>query len=229
LAAGEGRRLRPLTDTIPKCLVPIRGTPLLALWLQLLERAGISEVLVNLHYAQERVVEFLDSYETSIAITTFHEPQLLGSAGTVGANRAFVERERSFCVLYADNLTNVDLGRMIRFHERRDTPLTIGVVPTDRPKEKGTVVVDSHARVLEFVEKSPQPRSNLSNAGIYIAGQELFDFIPSSSPNDEALDFGYHVLPRMVQRMSAYCIEEFLMDIGTPESYELAQQLWPGL
>jgi mannose-1-phosphate guanylyltransferase len=229
LAAGEGRRLRPLTETIPKCLVPIRGTPLLALWLRLLERSGITDVLVNLHYAHERVVEFLDSYRTPLAIVRVYEPALLGSAGTVLANRRFVEDERTFCVMYADNLTNLDLARMIRAHDGRDTPLTMGVVPTDRPTEKGTVVVDGNGRVLDFAEKSPQPKSNLSNAGIYVAGQALFDYMPSSVDPGEALDFGYHVLPRMVPRLSAYCIDEFLMDIGTPASYELAQRVWPGL
>ena len=229
LAAGEGRRLRPLTETLPKCLVPIRGTPLLALWLQLLERGGITDVLINLHHAHARVVEFLDGYRTPIAVTTTHEPVLLGSAGTVRANRDFVRDESRFLVLYADNLTNVDLRRLIRFHDARDLPLTIGVVPTDRPKEKGTVVVDAQDRVLEFVEKSPQPRSDLANAGIYVAGQELFECLPAATPRSDVLDFGYDVLPRMIPRVSAYRIEEFLMDIGTPDGYALAQERWPGL
>jgi len=229
LAAGEGRRLRPLTETLPKCLVPIRGTPLLALWLQLLERDGVTDVLINLHHAHARVREFLDGYRTPIAITTTHEPVLLGSAGTVQANREFVRGESRFLILYADNLTTVDLRRLIRCHDARDLPLTIGVVPTDTPKEKGTVVVDGDARVLEFVEKPLQPRSNLANAGIYVAGQELFDCLSSAVPRSDVLDFGYDVLPRMIPRISAYRIEEFLMDIGTPESYALAQERWPGL
>jgi mannose-1-phosphate guanylyltransferase len=229
LAAGEGRRLRPLTETIPKCLVPICGTPLLALWFQLLERHGVTHVFVNLHYAHERVREFLASYRTTLSVTATHEIRLLGSAGTVLANRGFVENEDRFLILYADNLTNVDLGRMVRFHEQRDVPLTIGVVPTDRPKEKGTVVLDDEGRVLEFVEKSPEPRSNLSNAGVYVAGQELFTYMPAEMNGEDALDFGYHVLPKMVPHVSAYCIDEFLMDIGTPENYEIGQRRWPGL
>jgi mannose-1-phosphate guanylyltransferase len=228
LAAGEGRRLRPLTATLPKCLVPIRGTPLLAIWLELLERADVSDVLVNLHHAHERVTEFLDGHSTSLSVQTTYESRLLGSAGTVLANRDFVSGERSFLIAYADNLTNVDLRRMVRCHEQRGAALTIGVVPTDRPKEKGTVTIGSDGRVIEFVEKSPEPRSNLSNAGIYVAGQALFEYMPAAMPPDRVLDFGYDVLPRMLPNVAAYRIDDFLMDIGTPESYAIAQQQWPG-
>ena len=229
MAAGEGRRLRPLTETLPKCLVPIRGTPLLAIWLELLERAGVTDVLVNLHHAHDSVLEFLASHSTPISVRTTYESRLLGSAGTVLANRGFVSGDRSFLIVYADNLTNVDLRRMIRCHEQRAAALTIGVVPTDRPTEKGTVTIGSDGRVLEFVEKSPQPRSNLSNAGIYVAGQALFEHMPAAMPSDRVLDFGYDVLPRMVPNVAAYRIDDFLMDIGTPESYAVAQQQWPGL
>ena len=229
LAAGEGRRLRPLTSSIPKCLVPIKGTPLLGIWLQLLEAHGITSVLVNLHHFHEQVLDFLRAWPTSIAVRTVYEPQLLGSAGTVAANRAFVDGDRTFLVLYADNLTAVDLTRFVRFHERRAEPLTIGVVPTDRPREKGTVVIGSDAQVIDFAEKSPEPRSNLANAGIYAANQELFDHLPAAPAPGAALDFGHDVLPRMVPHVAACRIDEFLMDIGTPEAYERAQQIWPGI
>jgi len=228
LAAGEGRRLRPLTETVPKCLVPIRGTPLLALWLALLERHGISDVLVNLHHAHERVLEFLCSWRTPLSVSTVYEDRLLGSAGTVLANRAFVDGQSNFLIIYADNLTNVDLTRMIGFHDRRTDVVTMGVVPTDRPRDKGTVVLDTDGRVVEFMEKASEPRSNLSNAGIYVARQELFQYFPPAAA-DDVLDFGHHVFPRMTRRVSAYPIEEFLIDIGTPESYARCQTAWPGL
>jgi mannose-1-phosphate guanylyltransferase len=229
LAAGEGRRLRPLTETVPKCLVPIRGTPLLAVWLELLERHGVGEVLVNLHYAHERVLEFLRSWPTRLKVSTVYERRLLGSAGTVVANRSFVEGERRFLILYADNLTNVNLTHMIEHHDGRRHSVTMGVVPTDAPAEKGTVVVDADGRILEFVEKSSQPRSNLANAGIYVAGQELFSYLPQAAAEVGALDFGHHIFPAMTPHLGAYPINEFLMDIGTPDDYERGQLGWPGL
>jgi mannose-1-phosphate guanylyltransferase len=229
LAAGEGRRLRPLTSTLPKCLVPIQGTPLLGLWLSLLERHGVTEVLVNLHHFHEQVARFLAGYDGPMAIVASYEPRLLGSAGTVLANRGFVAGPEPFLVLYADNLTNVDLGRMIEFHGGRPEPLTIGVVPTDRPSEKGTVILGPHGEITAFEEKAPAPRSNLANAGIYVSDQALFDYLPDAATPGAVLDFGYDVLPRMVPRIAAYRIDGFLMDIGTPDAYEAAQGLWPGL
>ena len=229
LAAGEGRRLRPLTEMTPKCLVPIRGTPLLALWFQLLERHGVTDVLVNLHYAHERVIEFLQSCPTSLAVATVYEKRLLGSAGTVLANRSFVDKEHSFLILYADNLTNVNLSRMVQFHDGCHDPVTIGVVSTDAPTEKGTVVVGPDGRILEFAEKARRPRSDLANAGIYVASQELFTYLAPSVPCDGVLDFGHDVLPRMVPHLAAYRIKEFLVDIGTPENYQHGQTHWPGL
>jgi mannose-1-phosphate guanylyltransferase len=228
LAAGEGRRLRPLTDSIPKCLVPVRGTPLLGIWLRLLEIHGVTGVLVNLHHFHERVTEFLDSWQTPLMVRTVHEPRLLGSAGTVLANRDFVAGDTSFLVVYADNLTTIDLRKLISFHDQRPESLTLGVYPTDKPREKGTVVLGSNGEVLAFEEKAAAPRSNLANAGIYVANQDLFDYMPATVPAEGVLDFGYDVLPRMVPNLAAYRIDEFLMDIGTPEAYERAQQAWPG-
>lgn len=229
LAAGEGRRLRPMTDSLPKCLVPIQGTPLLGIWLQLLEAGGVTDVLVNVHHLHDQVLDFLASWPTSIAVATVHERRLLGSAGTVLANRAFVSDSSPFLIAYADNLTTVDVAAMARYHAGRAEPVTIGIVPTDRPREKGTVVLGPSGEVTAFEEKAAQPRSNLSNAGIYVADQELFDYMPPSVPETGVLDFGFDVLPRMVPRVAAYQIDEFLMDIGTPDAYERAQQTWPGL
>jgi mannose-1-phosphate guanylyltransferase len=226
LAAGEGRRLRPLTDTVPKCLVPIGGTPLLAIWLAALERGGVTDVLVNLHYAHEPVRAFLDDWRSPLRIHTAYEPALLGSAGTVLTNRDFVRGDDTFLIAYADNLTSLDLGRMTAFHATTSTALTLGVSPTDKPWQKGTVVLDDRGRVVLFEEKAPQPRSNLANAGVYLARQRTFDYFPTVMPASGVLDFGFDVLPRMVPDLTAYRVEELLIDIGTLEDYARAQELW---
>ncbi len=229
LAAGEGRRMRPLTSSVPKCLLPVRGTPLLGIWLELLGRHGVTDVLVNLHHLHEQVGDFLRSAEPAVRVTAAYEERLLGSAGTVLGNREFVDGEAEFLVIYADNLTNVDLSRMVRFHRDREEPLTLGVVPTDRPWEKGIVVVDEDGRAIDFEEKPARPRSRLANAGIYVARPAVFDYFPEGLARPEALDFGFHVLPRMRGRMNACVIHEFLVDIGTPAAYEAAEADWPGL
>jgi len=226
LAAGEGRRLRPLTDGLPKCLVPINGVPLLTIWLEQLGRNGVTDVLVNMHHAHERLVEYASTQRTGVALTLAHEPRLLGSAGTVLQQRAFVAGDPRFLIVYSDVLTCLDIRRMVRFHDAQPTAITIGVTRTDRPREKGTVVLGPRDRVTAFEEKAVAPRSDLANAGIYVASQRLFDYLPSAPPDDAPLDFGHDVLPRMVPDVTAYRIQEFLLDIGTPESYAAAQERW---
>ena len=228
LAAGEGRRLRPLTERVPKCLVPIRDTPLLGWWLRLLGAHGVTDVLVNARDLAAAVEAFARAWPTPISITTVHEPELLGSAGTVLANRDFIPGGEPFLVVYADNLSAMDVGRMARFHASRQALMTVGIAPTDRPREKGTVVVDEQWRIVAFDEKVDQPRSNLANAGIYVASHTLLDELPALAPSG-AFDFGFHVLPRLVKRLAAYPITEFMMDIGTPDAYAVAQDRWPGL
>ena len=226
LAAGEGRRLRPLTDTTPKCLVPICGTPLLGIWLGLLERSGVTDVLINLHYRHDQVRRFLDSYPTTLRVETVYEPRLVGSAGTVVANRSFVAGEPTFLVAYADNLTRLDVGRMRRHHDAAGTAATIAVSYTDRPSEKGTVVLDGDGRITAFEEKARHPKSHLANAGVYLARPALFEYVPDRVPEDGVLDFGFHVLPRMVPNLSAYHVDEMLIDIGTLDDYAKAQTIW---
>jgi len=225
LAAGRGTRLRPLTDDIPKCLVPVKGTPLLAIWLNLFKMHGVTDVLINTHHLAPKVEGFIADDTTGLNITVFHERRLLGSAGTVLANREFVAGQRCFIIAYADNLTNVDLGRMVEFHLGHKGVLTMGLFRTNRPRECGIAELGKDGLIGSFVEKPAEPRSDLANAGIYIASREIFDYIPRKEP----VDFGFDVLPKLVGRMYGYEIKEYLMDIGTLENYARANREWPGL
>src|SRR5438552_6352658 len=116
LAAGRGTRLKPLTDSVPKCLLPIAGRPLLEYWLLLLARHGVTEVLINLHHLPDAVRRFLARSPHGPPVRTVHEPVLLGSAGTLWANRDWVSGEEEFLIACADNLTNADLGSLMRAH-----------------------------------------------------------------------------------------------------------------
>src|SRR5580700_10118902 len=109
LAGGHGTRLRPLTDTTPKCLLPIRGTPILQIWFTLCRQFGIEEVVINLHSHGDVVRRFVEGQEDGLRISLFEESALLGSAGTILANRDWIRKENSFWVLYADVLTTTNL------------------------------------------------------------------------------------------------------------------------
>jgi len=239
LSAGLGTRLRPLTNETPKCLLPIGGRPLLEIWLELLGLYGVSEALVNTHWYADKVERFLSAdyadYTDQINnekrpkpnIKLFYEEELLGSGGTLLANREWVADGQPFFILYGDNLTNVDLGKMYEFHVGHGLPFTLGVFRADEPERCGIAEVDGDCVVTGFVEKPEEPSSDSAAAGIYVSDQRMFDFFPEGAEGMRPLDLGFHVIPRLVGHMKAYFIEEFLMDIGTVGAYEKAQMIWP--
>ena len=223
LAGGYGTRLKPLTDSIPKCLLPIRGMPMLQIWFDLCRRYRVDEVLINLHSHGEEVRRFVEENKNGLKVHLFEEETLLGSAGTLLANRNWVIGEEFFWVFYADVLTAVDLSRMLEFHCQLNKVATIGVYQAPDPKRCGIVKLDEKGVVLDFVEKPKVPTGNLAFSGLMLATPLLLDEIPEQFP----VDLGFHVLPRLVGRMAAYRISDFLLDIGTMETYRAAQLAWP--
>lgn len=220
LAAGIGSRLQPITDKIPKCLVPINGRPLLYYWLKLFEQYGVNEVLINLHHLPELVLEFLQENEFNLKIHTVFEQELLGSAGTIRNNFDFVCKEREFLICYADNLTNINLARMIEFHFSKCPILTLGLFHTNHPRNCGIAEVDENYTVVNFVEKPVSHISNLAGAGIYITRHEIRHYLPERYPSD----IGFDVLPQLIGKMKGYFIKEYFIDIGTIENYERARR-----
>jgi mannose-1-phosphate guanylyltransferase len=205
--------------------LPIQGVPLLEIWLNNCKAAGIAEVLVNAHAHAEAIREFAAKQTVGVALTVTEEPQLLGSAGTLAENRGFVAGEKAFFVLYGDVLTNIDLGRMLHFHQQKHLPATLGIYQVPDPTRCGVVTVDENRVIQNLAEKPAQPQSNWAFSGVMIAGQEIFDALPTQRPSD----IGFHMLPKFVGRMAAYRVSEYLLDIGTLQNYQAAQESWPGL
>ncbi len=225
LAAGNGTRLRPLTDTIPKCLVPVRGVPMLSHWLDFCRRAQVNEVLINLHSKADQVRAWLTANSGDLNVTVFEEASLLGSAGTLRANRSWIGSDRDFWVFYADVLTNMDPATMLKFHRERARSATLGVYTVDEPSRCGIVETGPDQRILGFQEKPEHPRGNLAFAGILIGSQQLMDAIP----NRPVVDIGADVLPNLVGNSYAYPIPGYVLDIGTVANYRRAQGTWPGV
>jgi len=223
LAAGIGSRLRPVTDSVPKCMVVIDDRPLLDIWLDVLDRAGVDEVLVNLHHLPDVVRRHLAERTGPPVVRTFFEPELLGSAGTLAANRQWVDGEEFFLVCYADNLTDFDLRSLIDIHRTSGETATLTVFHSERPSAGGVVEVDDAGRVVGFAEKPSQPVSDLTNAGMYAFDPSVLEEIGGTPP----LDIGYHLLPRLVGRSHAVLVEGYFRDIGTIESYRRAREEWP--
>jgi mannose-1-phosphate guanylyltransferase len=223
LAAGVGSRLRPLTDSIPKCMVPIDGWPLIDIWLDAFDAAGVDEVLVNLHYLPDAVRQHVAARTGSPAVCTVYEPELLGSAGTLAANRRWIDGEDMFLACYADNLTDFDLRSLIQAHREHGAIATLTVFHSERPSAGGVVELDVDGRVIGFVEKPSEPVSDLVNAGMYAFHPRVLDEVGGSAPRD----IGYDLLPRLVGRARAISVEGYFRDIGTVDAYQRAQREWP--
>lgn len=223
LAGGLGERLRPLTLTRPKCLVLVNGVPLLEIWLDLCARHGITDVLINVSQFPALVREFLQQRRARLPRVTLRvEDAPRGNAGSVRDARAFVKNEQDFWVLYADMLTDVDLTTMAAAHRRHDGLVTMGLFRAPDPSAVGIVDLASDLRITGFREKPEDAPSNLANAGIYLARHELLACIPDGP----LVDFGHHVFPSLIGRMSGHVIEDFAIDIGTPDALAAAAAAW---
>lgn len=220
LAAGKGTRLRPLTLHMPKCLVPIRGKPLMAYWFDLFETYEIHHILVNTSHHADNVREFVKTNARGLNIKLTYEEQLLGSGGTIRRNWDFIKDEEKFFVFYADNLTNINLDAMQAFHRESEKDFTIAVLRVPNPQECGVVELDNRGTVVSFTEKPKKPASNLAFAGIMLSTPRLKDFFPDK----EIFDLGYEVLPRIIGVTAGYVMNDYLLDIGDVRKLKQAEE-----
>jgi mannose-1-phosphate guanylyltransferase len=223
LAAGKGRRLRPITDVTPKCMLAIDGRPLLDIWLDAFARAGVTEVMVNLHHLPDVVRRHIAAHHGQPMVRMVYEPELLGSAGTLLANRQWIADEACFLVCNSDNLTNFDLRSLISAHTGHAGIATLAVFHSPDPSSGGVVETDATGCVVGFTEKPGRPVSDLTNAGMYVFHPEVLNNIDTVPP----CDIGYDLLPRLVGRAWTVLVDGYFRDIGTVETYRLALQEWP--
>jgi len=180
--------------------------PLLSIWLELCRRHGIDDVLVNVHAHPDAVRKHVTTTQNGVRIRLFEERTLLGSAGTVAANRDWVLHERLFWILYADVLTNMNLRALLDFHLARQTAATLAVYRVPDPGRCGIVTLNENGGVTNFVEKPPIPISNLAFSGVLIGTHQLLEEIPNRVP----ADIGFDVLSRMTNKMSAYEVSDYV-------------------
>lgn len=223
LAAGLGTRLRPITDHVPKCLVPIHGKPLLEYWLDMLLTNGVERVLINTHYLPHAVRAYVAASPWRNSIDMVHEEILLGTGGTVLRNHDSLAGG-PFMVVHADNLTRFDVAAFIRAHANRSigVDITMMTFDTDMPQTCGIVELDERGVVIRFHEKVANPPSNHANAAVYIFEPSVIDFL--ASLGKEVIDISTEVLPKYLGRMQAFHNSDYHRDIGTPESLALAER-----
>lgn len=222
LAAGLGTRLRPLTEHVPKCLVPIRGKPLLAYWLDLLLSSGIDRVLINTHYLPGMVAQFVAQSPWRNRITIVHEDALLGTGGTILKNRDFFQ-DAAFMVAHADNLTRFDVAEFVSRHERRPAGVMITMMTfdTDAPETCGIVEEDANGLVTAFHEKTLNPPGNRANGAVYIFEPAVIDFLDRLGK--DVIDISTEVIPFFLSRICAFHNANYHRDIGNFDSLRKAE------
>ncbi|MFA6109966.1 MAG: nucleotidyltransferase family protein [Candidatus Latescibacterota bacterium] len=225
LAAGKGSRLRPLTDTCPKPMIPIGGRPLLEHVVRLLARHGFDELVVNLHHLPQPIQDHLgDGSRWGVRIRYSLEPELLGTAGAVRRVAAFFDEP--FLVYYGDNLANFDLTALWHTHRDSGAVATLGLLWMDEPTTRGIVGLDPHGRVDRLIEK-PRPEEIFSdylvNAGTYVLEPSVLDWIPASG----ACDFAREVFPRLLAAgmpLAGHRLQGELLSTDTLERYRQAEE-----
>lgn len=220
LAGGLGTRLRPLTYTRPKHMLPIANRPHIEHVFDLLEKCGVREIVLLTSYLAEHfagVVE--DAAARGLDFAVAHEEEPLGTAGAF-KNAEDLVGDEGFLAFNGDILTDIDLNEVLDFHRAKDSEATIVLTPVEDPSAYGVVPTDENGRVLGFIEKPPRAEAptNLINAGIYVFEPSILQRIPAG----KAYSAERELFPGLVEegaRLFATGTDAYWMDIGTPQQY----------
>lgn len=226
LAAGEGTRLRPLTNSMPKCMVPLAGVPILEKNILWMRKFGIQEMVINLFYMPDAVRDYFgDGSNWGIKIYYSHEEQLLGTAGGLKKVEDFFDEP--FLVWYGDNLSRVNLHRLYDFHKDNEAAASIALFYRENPTASGIVGLDEYKRITRFLEKPKWEEvfSHWVSAGVIFLEPETLSYIPEGI----ASDFGKDIFPAMLaasERLFGYQLsdEEGLWWVDTPTDLSNLQE-----
>lgn len=220
LAGGMGTRLRPLTDKLPKPMVPIMNKPLLERTMLNLIKCGITEVVISTCYQPEYIKEYFgDGSKLNLKIEYIVEEHPMGTGGAIKMAQAFLNE--TFIVYNSDILSDIDLNKMIEYHKASKSAATIAVTQVQDPSMYGVIEYDSDGYAVSFKEKPKQGEtfSKSINAGIYIFEPSIFQEIVS----DRAVSIEREIFPQMLRedkKIGIYQSGSYWIDIGTIEKYK---------
>ncbi|WP_276958287.1 sugar phosphate nucleotidyltransferase, partial [Ferrimicrobium acidiphilum] len=215
IAGGEGTRLRPLTSTTPKPMLPIANKPMIGHVVELLAAHGVTDIIVTVAYLGNAIRNYLgDGAEFGVSVRYLQEETPLGTAGAVAHARHLVRG--TFLVLSGDVLTDINLGEAIQFHQHHNAKATMVLTAVDAPTEFGIVATDETGRVEQLIEKPTwgEVFTDTVNTGIYVLEPEVLDTIPTDRP----VDFSSEVFPRLLadgEELFGFISEGYWADVGT--------------
>ncbi len=217
LAGGEGTRLKPLTVTTPKPVMPLAGRPFLSFMLDWVHSHGADEVILSCGFMSDAVKSVLGDIYDGMRLRHVTEDEPLGTAGPVRLAYDEGLLEERVLVLNGDVLTDIDLTAELEQHERTGARATLALYPVDDTSSYGVVPTDDDGRVTEFIEKGGgDPPTNRINAGAYVLERDVVESIPAG----RAVSFEREVFPSIIGAgLYGYDAAGYWIDIGTPERY----------
>ena len=215
MAGGYGTRLKPLTNELPKPMVPIIDKPIINYIINTLKKYGITDIIVTLGYKPERIIDYLgDGSDLGVKVRYSVENIPLGTAG--GVKKIADMIDGTFVVISGDALTNIELDSMMSHHMSHGKLMTMAVKEMDDVTGFGVVKCDEDGAVTSFIEKPKHSLDKLVNTGIYILEKKVLNYIPEGK-----YDFARDLFPAMMNNLSAYRMKGYWSDIGTLSSYYL--------
>jgi len=220
LAAGFGTRLKPITDVIPKPLIPILNTPVIEYNINFLKFHGIKDIYINIHHHSEQIKDVLgNGTRFGVSITYLQEQEILGTGGAIASLKGIIDE--TFVVINSDTIFDFSLESMIDFHNERKSMATIAVVPAPNSDVRSVVTVNDDGVVTRMRDSSffsPLPEGNSIFIGVHVIEPKLLEYIPSEIFTSITANI-YAGIVADRNTISAYAINGRWWDMGTVESY----------
>ncbi len=217
LVGGRGERLKPLTDTSPKPMVPVKGKPVLQYQIELLKQHGVRNIVLCGHYLFEKIKDYFGNGEKfGVNIEYVDEETPLGTGGGIKNAERLIHG--SFLVFMGDILTNLNLTSLIDFHIKHHGLGTLVIRETDHPDDSDLVKVDNNNKVLRIFKKHEKNKEgNLANTGFFVFNREILNKIPNGISNLEG-DILYNIVGKEI--IYGYLSSDYIKDVGTMERYK---------
>lgn len=214
LAGGRGERMRPLTDNLPKPLLPVAEKPFLNYLVKFLKSQGVSDFIFAIGYKGEQIeAYFKDGRDFGVKILYSKEDFPLGTAGPVKKAEPFI-KEEDILVMNGDTFVDIDLKVMMDFHKKMGKSITIAAVNVENPSRYGQLIIRNNI-IEEFKEKGAKVESNFINAGAYIVKKDILN----SFPQGIKIDFETGIFPKFSNNIAAFQTKGYFIDIGVKEDY----------
>ncbi len=214
LAAGFGTRLKPITDTIPKALIPFKKGTLISYQIDKLKNSGISEIIINTHHLSNKIEEYFKNNDFGIDVTLIKEDTILGTGGGILNAKKFLIDEKSFVVTNVDIYSDINIERLISFH-RINNPLA--VIAVSNRKTSRYLEADENMNLIKRADISTPDNRKYAFNGIHIISNRIFDYVLSNSYCD-IIDIYISLLKKGEKVICFNSGETFFMDVGKPEN-----------